>query len=52
MELSPIAVARAGKVLEWSRAAPRPVLDTVVAAGDLIAATAVAAVRVGGYGLQ
>ena len=48
MELSPVAVARPGKVLEWSRAAaPRAVLDAAAAAGDLIAAAAVAAGRVG-----
>ncbi|XP_042049761.1 NADPH-dependent aldo-keto reductase, chloroplastic-like [Salvia splendens] len=51
MELSPVAVARAGKDLEWRAAAPRAVLDSA-AAGDLIAAAAVAAGRVGGSGLQ
>ena len=53
MELSQTAGARAGKVLGRSRAAaPRAVLDSVAAAGNLIAATAVAAGMGGRYGLQ
>ena len=53
MELSRTAGARAGKVMERSRAAaPRAVLDSAAAAGDLSAAMVATAGRVGGSGIQ